>query len=147
MDTILENGHSWFLERLVYGDALEIHIVEGIRSAEPQKIRVAGVDLGEGYSTDVSEKSRHVLVIFEDVFAYQVTNESYMTRDEYEIRTKGVLCKYERSRYLDFIKSWTLIDSLRASAYTHFGLILEDDIVDVVAEKEPRIEQLSLSSS
>lgn len=147
METILDAGHSWFLERLAYHDALEIYIVEGIQSAEPQKIQITGVGLGEGYSTDVTEKSRHFLVVFENVLAYQVTNESYMTRDEYEIKTKGVLCKYERSRYLDFIQSWTLIDSLRAGAYTHFGLVLEDDIIDVVAEAEPRIKQLSPVSS
>ncbi len=146
METILNTGQSWFLERLRYHVALEISIVEGIRSAEPQKIQIAGVDLGEGYLTDITEKSRRFLVVFEDVLVYQVAKESFTMRDEYEIRTNGVLCKYERSRYLDFIRSWTLIDSLRASAYKHFGLILEDDTIDVIAEADPRIEQIPLSS-
>lgn len=143
MKTILDTGHSWSLERLAYGDALEIYIVEGIMSVEPQKIEIAGVNLGEGYSTEVSETSRHFVVVFEDVIACQVSNESYKTGDEYEVRTSGVLCKYERSHYLDFIRSWTLIDSLRANAYAHFGLVLQDHIIDVVAEAEPRIDALS----
>lgn len=142
MESILDTGHNWRLERLAYRDALEIYIVEGIKSVKPQKIQIAGVDLGEGYSTEVTETSRHFLVVFEDVVAYQVTNESYTTGDEYEVRTKGVLSKYERSRYLDFIRSQTLIDSLRPNAYTHFSLNLQDDAIDVVAEAEPRIEQL-----
>lgn len=142
MESILDTGHSWRLERLAYRDALEIYIVEEIKSAKPRKIQIAGVDLGEGYSIEVTETSRHFLIIFEDVVAYQVTNESYTTGEEYEIRTKGVLCKYERSHYLDFIRSWTLIDSLRANAYTHFGLVLQDEIIDVVAEAEPRIDAL-----
>lgn len=139
MKSIFDSGHSWFLERLAYRDALEIHIIEGIRSAKPRQINIAGVDLGEGYSTDITEKSRHFLVVFEDVLAYQVLNESYATVDEYEIRTKGVLCRYERSHYLDFIRSSTLIDSLRENAYAHFALNLQDDIIDVIAESEPRI--------
>ena len=139
MGTILDTGHSWLLERLTYRDGLQIYVVEGIRSAEPQKLQIASVDLGEGYSTDVNEESRHFLVVFEHVLAYQVLNESYTTRDEYEIRTNGVLSRYERSHYLDFIRSATLIDSLRANAYTHFALTLQDDIIDVIAESEPKI--------
>lgn len=142
METVLDTGHSWLLEGLVYRDALEIHVVEGIRSAEQQKLQIAGVDLGEGYSINVTEKSRHFLVVFEDVLAYQVLNESYTTADEYEIRTKGVLCRYERSHYLDFIQSSTLIDSFRLNAYTHFALVLQDDIIDVIAELEPKINNV-----
>jgi hypothetical protein len=91
--------------------------------------------------------SRHFVVVFEDVIAYQVTNESFTTANQYEVRTKGVLCKYERSQYLDFTRSSTLIDSLRPNAYIHFGLILQDDIIDVVAESEPRIEALKGTAS
>lgn len=141
METILDTGHSWLLESLIYRDALQVHVVEGIRSAEPEKLKIAGVDLGEGYAIDVNEESRHFSVVFEDVIAYQVLNESYTSCDEYEIKTEGVLCRYERSHYLDFIRSSTLIDSLRANAYTHFALTLQDDIIDVITESEPRINK------
>ena len=140
MKSILDS-HSWFLERIAYHDALEIHILEGVRSAAPQQIQIAGVDLGEGYATDITENSRRVLVVFENIAAYQVTNESYTTADEYEIGTKGVLRKYDRSHYLDFVRRSTLINSLLAHAYTHFRLVLVDDVIDVIAKAGPRIEQ------
>lgn len=143
MNTILDTGHNWTLERLEYGDALQIYIVEGIISAKPQQIQIAGVNLGEGYSTDVNETSRHFVIVFQDVIAYQVRNESYTTEEENEVRTQGVLCRYEHSHYLDYIRSSTLIDFLRGSSYTHFGLTLQDEIIDVVAEAEPRIDPLT----
>lgn len=146
MNTILDTGHSWALERLDYGDALQIYIVEGIISAEPQQIEIAGIDLGEGYLADVNETSRHFVVVFEDVIAYQVTNESYTTGNKNEVRTQGVLCRYEHSQYLDFIRSSTLIDLLRGNSYKHYGLILQDEIIDVITEVEPRIDSLTSGS-
>ena len=141
METILDTGHSWFLERLGYCDfTLQVCVVEGMAS-EPKNIHVAGIELGEGRSIDVRSDSRRFTIFFEDVLAYQITNESYTKGDDYEIKTKGALCKYERSRYSDFVRAWTLIDSIRGDKYIHFGLLLEDDVIDVISEAEPRIEQ------
>jgi hypothetical protein len=142
MQTILDTGHSWFLERMLYHASLEIFIIEGIKSAEPETVRIGDVNLGEGYSIQVTGQSRRFAIVLENVLAYQVTNESYTSGDNYEIRTPGKLCKYERSRYLDFVRSSTLIESFSTGNYTHFGLHLEDDIVDVVTQSEPKIKLL-----
>ncbi len=144
MKTILDSGHSWFLEQLKYDDSdrLEIIIVEGIRAKHPSKIEIAGTDLGEGYSIDVTGDSRYFLLVFENVLAYQVTYESYTYGDEYEIKSKGVLGKYKRSRYLDYIREWTLIDKIIEDDYSHFGLFLEDHIIDVIVLQDPIIEKI-----
>jgi hypothetical protein len=147
MKTILDTGHSWLLESMLYHDSLEILLIEGIKCAEPEKLKIANVELGEGYSIEVTDQSRRFAIVFQDVLTYQVTNESYTSGDEYEIRTPGVLCKYERSRYLDFVRSSTLIESFSTGNYFHFGLLLEDDIVDVVTQSEPKIVPLPLGNS
>jgi hypothetical protein len=48
MQTILDSGHSWFLERVLYHNSLEVYIVEGIRSAELQRIEIDGIDAQMG---------------------------------------------------------------------------------------------------
>jgi hypothetical protein len=142
METILDTGNSWFLERMLFDDLLRVFIVEGIRSAVPEELSIGGVDLGTAYPTDITESSRHFLVSFEDVLAYQVTNESLTTGDEYELGGKGVLRRYGRSRYLDFIRSSSLIDSIGPAAYEHFKLILVDEVVDVIAGTEPTLQEV-----
>jgi hypothetical protein len=83
------------------------------------------------------------VVKFEDVIAYQIRDESFTYGDEYEKRTEGALCKYERSRYLDYVKSHSLIDALRENQYAHYGLMLEDEIIDVISETEPKVMDAS----
>src|SRR5262245_19578368 len=142
METILDSGGSWYLERLLSGDVLKIYIVEGIRSQQPQNLNIAGIDLRTAYSTDITDASRHCLVSFREVLAYQVTSESLTTEDENEVGDTGMLRTYDVSAYLDFIRSSTLIDSLRPDNYAHYRLLLVDEVVDVIAETEPTIENL-----
>jgi hypothetical protein len=139
METILDTGSCWFLERALYGAVLQIYVVEGVVSREPQKLNISGVDLGTAYSTDITQASRHYLISFENVFAYQITRES-LTRGENDVTVTGTLRRYERSGYLDFVRSSTLVDSIGPEAYTHFSIVLVDEVVDVIAEKEPTIE-------
>jgi hypothetical protein len=143
METILDTGGSWFLERLLFADGIKIYIVEGVKSAHPQTLNIAGIDLGTAYSTDITDASRHCLVSFKEVLAYQVTSESLTTGDENDVGDTGVLRSYDRSAYQDFVRSSSLIDSLRPGTYTHYRLVLVDDVVDVIAEREPTVENLA----
>ena len=144
METILDTGGSWFLERLLFGDVLDIYIVEGITSRQPENLNIAGVDLGFAYSADITEESRHSLVSFREVLAYHVTTESLAIGDEDEADDNGILRAYDRSSYLDFVRSSTLIDSLRPGAYAHYRLALVDEVVDVIGETKPTIETLAV---
>jgi hypothetical protein len=140
MQSILETNDSWFLERLVYTDHLSLILVEGIKSSL-MEITVGDINLGEGRSIDVTDKSRRITVSFEDVIAYQLQNESFTYRDQYEQGTEGILRVYERSRYLDFVRSHSLIDALRENRYTHYSLILIDEIIDVISGAEPELSE------
>jgi len=142
METILDTGSCWFLERALYPDILKIYVVEGVLSSEPQKLNISGVDLGTAYATVITEASRRYLVSFENVLAYQITRES-LTRGEDNVTATGTLRAYERSDYLDFVRSSTLVDAIGPETYTHFSLVLVDDVVDVIAGKEPSIEQMA----
>lgn len=121
---------------------LEIAIVEGIRAEKPSRIEIGNTYLGEGYRIEITNTSRYFLVIFEDVLACQMTNKSYARRDDYEIRSQGVVTRYERSRYMDYIRESTWIDKLSGNEHYHTGLILADHIIDVIACEEPIINEI-----
>lgn len=139
METILDDGHSWFLESISFGDALTITVVEGIKAQEPMDIIIQDINLGEGYAVEIKPESRKIEIVFEDVFAYQCTNESYaLGEPEYEIYDKGFVRVYERSRYLDYIKAYSMIHKLQPDVI-HYCILSEDDIIDVISTKQPTL--------
>jgi len=139
---ILDSSRFWFLESLRYTqETLELSIAEGILS-EPHQIEVLGVDAGKGHSIEVQPFSRRLAIRFSNVFAYQVYEESLSHPEKYEPKGHGILREYRRSEYLEYLTSATSLSALRTS-YRHFGVILEDDIVDVVADREPELFEVS----
>lgn len=78
METILDDGHSWFLESLSFGDTLRVMVVEGIKAQVPTDVIIEGKNLGKGYEIEIKPESRKVEIVFEDVFVYQCTRESYI---------------------------------------------------------------------
>jgi hypothetical protein len=145
MDSILNGSDTWYLDRLVFGDRLEVYIVEGIRASEPTDIHVGDVTLSGTYAMNITPASRRVVVIFDQVLTFLVTNESYATPGEGDRRSDGILCRYEQSSFLDYVRTSTLVDVLGPNEYSHFGLLLADDIIDVASASIPRVEVVGLA--
>jgi hypothetical protein len=72
-----------------------------------------------------------------DYVAYSVRNESYVTRDEYEIFEGRNVVKYTKSRYLDFVEQATFASGSYPGPMTHWGIFCLNHIVDVVSCSEP----------
>jgi hypothetical protein len=142
MQTILDTGHSWFLEKLVYEDKLQVYVLEALLSDKPEELTINGHTIENTYCLITTETSRQFVISFDEILAYNVVEESYTFANDYEIRTKGILCKYERSFYLDFIVSSTLVESLKTKQYAHYGVILENFTIDVISTTAPNILQL-----
>jgi len=140
MQTILDTGYSWFLEKLVYEEKLEIYILEAKLSNKPKELIINKISFGKSYTLNIAD--RRFIITFEQVLAYHMAEENYTFTNDYDIKSKGVICKYERSHYLDFIKVSSLIDSLKSKQYVHYGLILENHIIDIICLTEPKILQL-----
>ncbi len=139
MESILNTGVSWSFEKLEYSDSLMIFIVEMIKSQKPTPLIIEGINLGNSYIVAISEESRRFIVQFKDVISYQIQKESYTYHSESDLKSQGILSKYEKSRYLDFIESHTLIRALQKVPYYHYSLFLDDEIIDVISGVEPQI--------
>jgi len=140
METPLDSATSWFLESLNYASGvLEVRVAEGILSSHFEPLIIGAVNLGPAQSVDVTASSRHYLLQFQQVLAYEVVLESYARPDKHGEASRHRLRTYARSEYLDFIASHTSILALAAEPYQHFALVLADEIINVIAAQAPEV--------
>jgi hypothetical protein len=143
VQTVLDDATSWFFHALVHRDEkLQIIIAEGIKAAEPEDLIIGATNLGPSWRVEVTDESRWVCVSFGRVCAYQLIDESLTSADDYEIHDRGFLRLYERSRYLDFLRSHAIMEHPMAEGARHYCLLTEDQIIDVVATAGPEFEAL-----
>jgi len=141
--TILDDANTWFFHALVHRDEkLQVIIVEGIKAAQPEDLIIGTKNLGPTWRVDVTDASRWVCVSFGRVCGYQVINESLMSADDYEIHDRGFLRVYERSRYMEFMRSHAIMEHPMAENARHFCILTEEQIIDVAAVGEPQFELL-----
>lgn len=140
MKTILDDGYSWFLEKISYHENLQLELVEALLGG-PENLKIDDVSLGEVNRIETSPKSRVVKVNFEDIIAWQCLDESYTAHDDYEKSDDtGYIQIITRSKYLDYVNDnhgWYPIT--RNAEGKHYRVWTEDEVVDVVTLGEPEI--------
>jgi hypothetical protein len=142
---VFSASEHWFLESVRYrDDLLEVRIAGGVLS-DPHDVEVLGVQLGEGRSIELQPFSPRLAIRFRGVAAYQTYDESFSRPDKHEPDAAGVLREYVKSEYLGYLRSATYFPHVRTGRLRHFALVLEDAILDVVAEAEPEITELTES--
>lgn len=143
MQSILDDGYTWYLRGILNEDDLTIVVVEGSISDVSEDIIAGDHNLGQGHRIDVSEDGRSVAIRFDHraVVAWQVVNESYTAFDKYEVREGTYkLQTITRSKYLDYVNaSHGWYDAIIGPA-KHYRIWAEDDVVDVVATQPPIVE-------
>lgn len=87
-------------------------------------------------------------IIFDDYIAYQVRNESFCSKDDYEIMKGKYFVVFERSRYLDQIQTITNCSQFEDGSYypgkwVHYGVYANNHIIDVISHHEPLIKKRS----
>lgn len=118
-------------------------------------------DKGENISETENEKIKEIMenaypiypnqdmnyeIIFDDYIAYQVRNESFCSKDDYEIKKGKYFVLFERSRYLDQIQIITNCSQFEDGSYypgkwTHYGVYANNHIIDVISHQEPVIRK------
>ena len=79
---------------------------------------------------------------FDTYVALNVANESYCIADPSE-PTRGKLLKtYDRSQFLDYVRESTSARDDYPGPMTHYRVVTEDHIIDVVSCDPPEIEVL-----
>jgi hypothetical protein len=141
VQTILDDANTWFFHALVHRDEkLQVIVVEGIKAAEPEDLIIGTKNLGSAWRIEVAEASRWVCVSFGGVCGYQVISESLTSADDYEIHDCGFLRVYEKSRYMEFLRSHAIMEHPIAENARHFCILTENQIIDVAAVEEPEFE-------
>ena len=144
MKSILAEAEWWFLERLDYkGALLLVEVAEGIVSSIPENVSIDDAGTIDGARPiEVTDQSRHVRVEFNNVLAYQVTDESYAVPASGKTEGIGdrILCRHNSSEYLEHVRKNSLIKHLVDDPVHHYSFNLADDIIEVVTTAEPSID-------
>ena len=76
---------------------------------------------------------------FDSYIGFSIRNESYTLWDEYEDFEGKIFRLFQRSRYLDFIRSSTFATDDYPGPYKHYGIAGLNHIIDIVSIEEPVI--------
>ncbi len=139
MRTILDQGHTWFLESVIKEDELIFVLVEGSKGAQ-EDLYVGEANIGSAHIIEVNP-TKKVIITFQRTVAWQVVDESFTAFDKEEICDDNSYLKVlERSKYLDYVNAnhgWYI--HMRGAA-KHYRIWTENDVIDVIAYAEPSIQ-------
>ena len=141
MTPLLDEFYTTFLHALVYTEGrLSITVAEGFRASAPTDVMIGDNVISGSYALGTSPVSRLVEVTFEKPIAWQLVDESWTSRDPYEVcETGGAMAVFSKSRYLDFVEAhhgW--FEEIRGSG-KHYRVWTENEVIDVVACEAPTI--------
>lgn len=148
MKTVLESGHTWFLEaatQLPSGE-LCIRLVEGMKGKERLPVNVGDQLLGLYFPVTIEPESRVVEVRFPNALALFTYNESYDVKDSELVAEEGrlVLRKVKASSFRAYAASSTNAFELCREPVTEWLLWTENQIFQVVASGEPLVSEISV---
>lgn len=143
MNTLLDNCFTLFFNRLEFDEKLSIYLSEGRLTALNESVEVAGQEFKTIRSIEHSTQSDQFLVQFDakEVVHFQVIDETFTAYDKDEIRdSSDFISIYSKSKYLDYIKSnhaW--YQDLVQKEARHYMIWTEDQVIDVLSTKRPRV--------
>ena len=141
METILDEGKTWYLDHLSYKDELTITLIEGTISSESEDVQILNTVIRDCYPIDILSTSRRVLIRFSQYVAWQVVDESFTSFDEYEQRDdKGFLQILARSKYFDYVNASHGWYSDIIGSGKHYRIWTENEVIDIVSCTEPIID-------
>lgn len=148
MDTPLNDGDLWYLEKIIYGERLDLFVIEGIESDTPTTIEFDRgdkvINLGEGYPVEVTDISRRFRISFSEVFAFHRIDESVFFPTGDELATLTPIRQVNEASYLDYVNaSFGALTSVLWKEYDLFGIYLADDVVYVISDHTPQFHQIS----
>jgi hypothetical protein len=128
-------------------NVLRLVLQEAEVSSESES-RQAGNTYLEGYPIRPTEHSRTFELTWTQYVAYSVTNESFASaEDDSEIRVSGRRFRiYSKSRFLDFVSGTTIASEQYPAPMTHFCVISENHVINIVSTQLPEMRILTASS-
>lgn len=141
MKSLLDNAHSWILDRIEYSDGLNIYLHE-LKRGPIQDADIGGSTIKNVYPLRADEGSLVARVSFADLLAWQCLNESATTNFPGDVlESSGFLAVLSSSAYLSYVLSnhgWYV--EVQERPVRHYRVWSENEILDVVAFGPPVIE-------
>ena len=81
-------------------------------------------------------------IFFNSCIAYLVQNESFYLGHEHEAWTGGLICIYNKSNYLDYIKNNTIAEHLLDEEIKHYSVNCSNHIIHIASICEPKITRI-----
>ena len=143
MKTILDTGHTWFLDRLFYEPAdaaLNVEVLEGARVSAAHDLTIGEHKIENVYDLGTTPTSRRVRIRFLGLIAWQCVDESYTAgNDEETFETKGYLCVLTSSRYMKYVEQAHGCYADLVGPAKHYRLWTENEVLDIVATEAPAV--------
>lgn len=118
--------------------SLTINLTVGEVSDQEEELTVNEVTFS-GLKPILKSDSIRIEIVFPSYVAYNVSSESYIVENEYDVYEGKLAREYSKSRYLDYTKNNTIADDIYPGKLRHFEFCSEWNIIDVVSVDEPEI--------
>lgn len=142
MKTILDDVHTWFLERCTQLSNGELHIrlVEGIKGADRLPVQIGEDVIGPYYPVTVNQTSRVVDVRFPYVLVLFTYDESYDGKDlELDADENTILRKVNGSSFRKYLAAKTSALDMGVEPLNEYLLWTEDQVFQVLVRGEPEV--------
>ena len=89
-------------------------------------------------------------IVFERYILYQVRNESFCSKDDYDIQQGKFFIVFDKSRLLDMLHTITDCQiAVNGDSYPgnwkHYGIYCQNHIIDIISHNEPVIKKLDIA--
>ncbi|WP_139202829.1 hypothetical protein [Pseudoxanthomonas sp. GM95] len=145
MKTVLDTGHTWFLEACSQLPSGELHIrlAEGIKGRERLPVQIGDQALGPYFPVTIGPASRAVEVRFPYALALFTYNESYDAKDpDLTIESRTVLRRVNVSSFRKYVAANTTAFELGKEPLTEWLLWTENQVFQLIASGDPQVVEL-----
>lgn len=144
MKTVLDEAHTWFLERYAQLPNGELHIrlAEGIKGTERLPVQIGDDVIGPYYPITVEQSSRVVDVRFSYVPVLFTYSEAYDGKDlELDAEGNTVLRKVNGSAFQKYLAAKTSVIEMAVEPLNEYLLWTEDQVFQILAMCEPEVSE------
>jgi len=129
-------------------NVLRLVLQEAEKSPETVSHKIGGTVIENLHPVEATERSRTFELRWEQYIAYSVTNESFASPDgDSDVRASGRLFRtYSKSHFLDFVSRATIASEQYPGPFTHFCVVSECHVIDIISTQMPEIQILQTGS-
>jgi hypothetical protein len=143
---IIDSCYTIFMSEISEPEQNVLRLVLQEAEASPETVshNIGGTVIENLHPVEPTERSRTFELKWKQYIAYSVRNESFASPDDdSEVRVSGRLFRtYSKSHFLDFVRRATIATEQYPGPYTHFCLVSDCHVIDVISTRLPEVQIL-----